>query len=172
MGTGGDRSRERGVIESPTTAGRLPSMIPATTCIFCRIVAGEADASLVYRDDLVTAFMDAHPVAQGHLLVVPNHHVAGLDELSDDAAGRMMVVGRRLAGALRRSGIPCDGVNLLLADGTTAGQTVFHCHLHVLPRTSRDGFGFRRPLGAGLPAGRQALESVAKQIRVVLDAGA
>jgi histidine triad (HIT) family protein len=171
MGAGGDRSRERGVIESPTTAGRLPSMIPATTCIFCRIVAGEADASLVYRDDLVTAFMDAHPVAQGHLLVVPNHHVAGLDELSDDAAGRMMVVGRRLAGALRRSGIPCDGVNLLLADGTTAGQTVFHCHLHVLPRTSRDGFGFRRPLGAGLPAGRQALESVAKQIRVVLDAG-
>lgn len=147
-------------------------MTPASACIFCRIVAGEAEASLLYHDDLVTAFMDAHPVAQGHLLVVPNRHASSLDELDEDAAGRMMVVGRRLAGALRRSGIPCDGVNLLLADGATAGQTVFHCHLHVLPRTIRDGFGFRRPLGAGLPAGREALESAAKQIREVLGAGA
>jgi histidine triad (HIT) family protein len=143
-------------------------MTPATACIFCRIVAGEADASLVYQDDLVTAFMDAHPVMPGHLLVVPNRHASGLDELDEGAAGRMMVVGRRLAGALRRSGIPCDGINLMLADGTTAGQTVFHCHLHVLPRTNRDGFGFRRPLGAGLPAARPALESAAQQIRQAL----
>jgi histidine triad (HIT) family protein len=147
-------------------------MTPGSACIFCRIVAGEAEASLVYRDELVTAFMDAHPVVQGHLLVVPNRHASGLDELDDESAARMMVIGRRLAGALRRSGIPCDGVNLMLADGAPAGQTVFHSHLHVLPRTSRDGFGFRRPLGAGLPAGRHALESVAKQIRGVLEAGA
>jgi histidine triad (HIT) family protein len=143
-------------------------MSPASACIFCRIVAGEAEASLVYHDDLVTAFMDAHPVVQGHLLVVPNRHAAGLSELDDDAAGRMMVIGRRLAGALRRSGVPCDGVNLMLADGATAGQTVFHCHLHVLPRTERDGFGFRRPLGAGMPAGRTALESAAQRIREAL----
>jgi len=140
-------------------------MTPASACIFCRIVAGEAEASLVYRDHLVTAFMDAHPVAPGHVLVVPNLHAASLDGLDDDSAGRMMVVGRRIAGALRRSGIPCEGVNLLLADGALAGQTVFHCHLHILPRTDRDGFGFRRPLGAGLPAARQALESAAQQIR-------
>jgi diadenosine tetraphosphate (Ap4A) HIT family hydrolase len=146
-------------------------MTSAPACIFCRIVAGEGEASLVYHDDLVTAFMDANPVVQGHLLVVPNRHAAGLDELDQDAAARMMVVGRRLAGALRRSGIPCDGVNLLLADGTTAGQTVFHCHLHVLPRTSRDGFGFRRPLGAGRHAARQALETAATQIREALHAG-
>jgi histidine triad (HIT) family protein len=159
------------MIESPTTAGRLLSVIPPSACIFCRIVAGEAEASLVYHDDLVTAFMDAHPVAQGHLLVVPNRHAAGLDELDQDAAARMMVVGRQLGGALRRSGIPCDGVNLLLADGASAGQTVFHCHLHVLPRTSGDGFGFRRPLGAGLPAARRTLESSAMQIREALHAG-
>ena len=147
-------------------------MTPGTGCIFCRIAAGEAEASLVYQDDLVTAFMDAHPVAQGHVLVVPNRHAAGLDELDDDSAGRMMLVGRRLAGALRRSGLPCEGVNLMLADGTTAGQTVFHCHLHVLPRIHRDGLGFRRPLGAGLPAGRAGLESTAKQIRESLNPGA
>ena len=141
-----------------------------SACVFCRIVAGEAEASLVYQDDLVTAFMDAHPVTQGHLLVVPNRHAAGLDDLDDASAGHMLVIGRRMAGALRRSGIPCDGVNLMLADGTTAGQTVFHCHLHVLPRTHRDGFGFRRPLGAGLPAGRQTLESCATRIREALDA--
>jgi histidine triad (HIT) family protein len=160
------------MIQSPATAGRLPSMTPAHACIFCRIVAGEAEASRIYHDELVTAFMDAHPVAQGHLLVVPNRHAGGLDELDEDSAARMMVVGCRLAGALRRSGIPCEAVNLLLADGAPAGQTVFHCHLHVLPRTNRDGFGFRRPLGAGLPAARQALESAAQQIREALTSSA
>jgi histidine triad (HIT) family protein len=109
-------------------------------------------------------------VAEGHLLVVPNRHARGLDELEDGDAGHMMVIARRMADALRRSGLPCDGVNLMLADGETAGQTVFHCHLHVLPRTRKDGFGFRRPLGAGLPAGRRALDSSAECIRHALAA--
>lgn len=142
----------------------------SSDCIFCRILAGQAEASLVYQDELVTAFMDAHPVTPGHLLVVPNRHASGLEELDEASAGRMLVVARRMAGALRRSGIPCEGVNLMLADGATAGQTIFHCHLHVLPRTRKDGFGFRRPLGAGLPAGRQALDSMARRLREALKA--
>jgi diadenosine tetraphosphate (Ap4A) HIT family hydrolase len=72
--------------------------------------------------------------------------------------------------ALRRSGLPCDGVNLLVADGRAAGQTVFHCHLHVIPRTSRDGFGYRRPLGVGRDASLQAREAGAVRIRACLEA--
>lgn len=140
------------------------------SCIFCRIVAGEAEASLVYQDDLVSAFMDAHPVAEGHVLVVPRRHASGLEDLDEAAAGRMMAVARRLAGALRRSGVPCEGVNLVLADGTAAGQSVFHCHLHVIPRAAGDGFGFRRPLGLGRSPSRPAMNAVAERIRELLNA--
>jgi len=142
------------------------------SCIFCRIVAGEAEASLVYQDEWVSAFMDAHPIAEGHILVVPRRHASGLDDLDEAAAGRMMAVARRLAGALRRSGVPCEGVNLVLADGTAAGQSVFHCHLHVIPRAAGDGFGFRRPLGLGRSASRPVMEAVAERIRESLNADA
>jgi histidine triad (HIT) family protein len=158
------------MIQSPEAAGLLPLMIPSSACIFCRIITGEAEASLVYRDEAVTAFMDAHPLAEGHLLVIPNRHASGLEDLDESDAGRMMSVARRLAVALRQTGLPCDGVNLLLADGPAAGQTVFHCHLHVIPRASRDGFGFRRPLGVGRDASRQAREAVAVRIRESLNA--
>lgn len=158
------------MIQSPEAGGLLPLMPSSSACIFCRIVAGEAEASLVYQDEAVTAFMDAHPVAEGHLLVVPNRHASGLSDLDETDAGRMIAAARRLATALRRSGLPCEGVNLLLADGIAAGQTVFHCHLHVIPRTSKDGFGFRRPLGVGRDASRQAREAVAEQIRACLEA--
>jgi histidine triad (HIT) family protein len=140
-------------------------------CIFCRIVAGEAEASLVYQDELVSAFMDAHPIAEGHVLVVPKRHAAGLDDLDEASAGRMMAVARRLAGALRHSGVPCEGVNLVVADGTAAGQSVFHCHLHVIPRAAGDGFGFRRPLGLGRSPSRPAMTAVAARIREGLEAG-
>jgi len=140
------------------------------SCIFCRIVAGEAEASLVYQDEWVSAFMDAHPIAEGHILVVPRRHASGLDDLDEAAAGRMMAVARRLAGALRRSGVPCEGVNLVLADGTAAGQSVFHCHLHVIPRAAGDGFGFRRPLGLRRSPSRPAMNAVAERIRELLNA--
>lgn len=139
------------------------------SCIFCRIIAGQAEASLVYQDALVCAFLDAHPVAEGHALVVPVRHASGLPELDDDSAGRMMVVGRRVAAALRRSGVRCEGINLLLADGAAAGQSVFHCHLHVIPRSAGDGFGFRRPLGVGRSPSRPEMNTLAGRIRVALE---
>ena len=140
-------------------------MTANSNCIFCRIVAGQAEASLVYQDARVCAFMDAHPLADGHLLVVPVRHASGLQDLDEDSAGQMMIIGRRLAGALRRSGVPCDGVNLLLADGAAAGQSVYHCHLHVIPRYPGDGFGFRRPLGIGRSPSRPAMEALATRLR-------
>jgi histidine triad (HIT) family protein len=92
-------------------------------CVFCEIVAGRAAASVPFEDALVVCLMDIHPVNPGHLLVIPKRHATGLDEL-DDGTGA--------------SGLPCDGVNLLLADGESAGQDVPHVHLHVVPRHAGD----------------------------------
>jgi diadenosine tetraphosphate (Ap4A) HIT family hydrolase len=84
--------------------------------------------------------MDIGPVTSGHLLVVPRRHAAGLASLDEPTGQHLFAVAMRMAAALRRSGIRCEGINLLLADGPAAGQDVFHVHLHVIPRYSGDGF--------------------------------
>ena len=112
-------------------------------CIFCKILAAQAPASIVYRDELVTAFMDIRPVNTGHVLVVPNRHAANLAELDDAAGMRLFQVARRVTAALYASGVRCEAVNFFLADGEAAGQDVFHVHLHVFPRYTSDGFGLR-----------------------------
>ena len=109
-------------------------------CVFCEIAAGRAESSLVYADEHVIGFMDIRPLTQGHLLVIPRSHAAYLEDLDEDLGARMFLAGHRLARAVRRSGLPCEGVNLFLADGEAAFQEVFHVHLHVLPRTPGDGF--------------------------------
>lgn len=120
-----------------------------SSCIFCSIVAGETPASIVHRDEHVVAFMDISPVVEGHVLVIPTYHTADLAGVTDAAGARMFALGRRVTAALRASGLPCDGVNFFLADGLAAGQTVFHSHLHVIPRVRGDGLGFRHGLNRG-----------------------
>ena len=110
-------------------------------CIFCRILAGELESSVVHRDDLCTAFMDVQPVNPGHLLIVPNIHASYLADLPTETGARMFQVAQNLASALRASGLRCEGVNFFLADGEAAMQEVFHVHLHVFPRHVGDGFG-------------------------------
>ena len=133
-----------------------------TPCVFCEIVAGRAESSLVYEDEHVIAFMDLRPLTPGHLLVVPRSHADYLEDLDEDLGAHLFRAGHRLARALRRSGLPCDGVNLFLADGEAAFQDVFHVHLHVLPRTAGDGFrieaAWRRP-------GREELDLAAARVR-------
>jgi diadenosine tetraphosphate (Ap4A) HIT family hydrolase len=133
-----------------------------TPCVFCEIVAGRAESSLVYEDEHVIAFMDLRPLTPGHLLVVPRSHADYLEDLDEDLGAHLFRAGHRLARALRRSGLPSDGVNLFLADGEAAFQEVFHVHLHVLPRTPGDGFrikaAWRRP-------GREELDLTAAKVR-------
>ncbi len=107
-------------------------------CVFCEIVAGRAAASVPFEDELVVCVMDVNPVNPGHLLVIPKRHAAGLHELDEDTGAHMFRVALRMQRALRVSGLPCDGVNLLLADGESAWQDVFHVHLHVVPRLADD----------------------------------
>ena len=134
-------------------------------CVFCEILAGEEPASFLYRDDRCSAFMDIQPVNTGHLLVIPNRHARRLADLDEETGASMFRVAQRLAGALRQSGLRCEGVNLFLADGEAAGQEVFHVHLHVIPRYHGDGFGFRfSPAYFKLPE-RPDLDQLAEQIR-------
>ena len=91
--------------------------------------------------------MDIQPVNPGHVLIIPISHARGLAELDVAVGCRLFSVGQRVAAALRKSGIRCEGVNFLLADGEAAGQEVFHVHLHVFPRFKGDGFGYKFPPG-------------------------
>lgn len=138
-------------------------------CIFCEIISGQSEASIVFRDDLVTVFMDIHPVNPGHLLVVPNEHTSGIDDVPEAVCARMFIVGRRMARALRQSGLRCEGVNLLLADGAAAGQDVFHSHLHVIPRFQGNPGGIRMYADFSTAASRQELDAHAEAIRSSLD---
>lgn len=143
-------------------------MVLDPDCVFCRIIDGQAPASIVYRDELVTAFMDISPVTPGHLLVVPNQHSPYLEGLGDDAGQHLFHIGRRLSLAMRRSGLPCEGVNLYMADGAAAGQTVFHVHMHVIARYTGDGFRVHLPAGYGDLPSRQVLETNAGRVRDAL----
>jgi len=139
-------------------------------CIFCAIVDGRAEAAIVYRDPYVTAFLDLFPVVRGHMLIVPNKHAKGLTELDEVAGARMISVAQRLAAAVRNSDMPCEGMNLFMAEGPVAGQTVFHCHLHVLPRHSEDGFHVGGSFLQRLNPGRRDLEALAASLRNALAA--
>lgn len=113
-------------------------MSAPSDCIFCAIVAGSAPSAQVYEDDTVLAFMDIRPFSEGHTLVIPKAHASGLDALDPALGGTVFRTAQRIALALRRSDLPVDGVNLMLADGAAAMQTVFHVHIHAVPRRNGD----------------------------------
>ncbi len=136
-------------------------------CTFCRILRRELEASFVAEDDLAVAFMDLRPINPGHVLVVPRQHAALVGELDDASAETMWRLARRCAAALRLSGLRLEGLNFFLADGEAAGQEVFHTHLHVIPRSRGDGFGFRFPPGYSVRP-RPELEDAAARIRAAL----
>jgi histidine triad (HIT) family protein len=137
-------------------------------CTFCKLLSGELEASVVYRDDTCSAFMDIQPVNPGHMLVVPNRHAAYLADLKAEEGAQMFRVAQRLASALRASGVRCEGVNLFLADGEAAMQEVFHAHLHVFPRHRGDGFGLKFPPTYSQKPERKELDVVAEMIRSAL----
>jgi histidine triad (HIT) family protein len=145
-------------------------------CIFCQIIAGEAEASVVYRDETCIAFMDLHAVNPGHALVVPLAHHEYLHQVPPDTAGQMIRVAQRIGRALRRSHgegeIVCEGLNLFVADGRPAGQDVPHAHLHVIPRARDDGFGLRLPPDYGRAYSRRRLDATAERIREAMESQA
>jgi histidine triad (HIT) family protein len=112
------------------------------SCIFCKILLDEAKATIVYRDEQVTAFRDRHPVAPTHFLLVPNKHiesVAALEPEDEQLMGHLFTVARRLA---EEAGIAKGGYRLITNSGVNGGQTVFHLHVHLI-----GGQRMRHPMG-------------------------
>jgi histidine triad (HIT) family protein len=112
------------------------------SCIFCKIIAGEAKAAIVYRDDEVSAFRDLHPVAPTHILIVPNKHIESVGTLEPEdepLMGHLFTVARKLA---EEEGIADGGYRLITNTGANGGQTVFHLHLHLI-----GGQRMRHPMG-------------------------
>lgn len=102
-------------------------------CVFCAIVAGRSPAEVIYQDDHCLAFLDIAPIARGHTLVVPRLHRADLTDIGADKGAHLMRAAIAVAATLQNRLEPA-GMNLMHATGPVAGQTVFHFHLHVLPR--------------------------------------
>ena len=138
---------------------------PMTDCVFCQILDGKLEASLVYSDDKAVAFMDIQPVNPGHTLVIPRTHAPFMSELDEESGAHMFKVGMRVSGAVRKSGVRCEGVNLHLADGEIAGQEIFHVHLHVIPRFTGDWVGLKFGAAHKNRPSRESLNGVAQQIR-------
>ena len=109
----------------------------ASDCLFCGIVAGDVAGEVVASDEHTVAFMDINPATRGHALVVPREHSADLMDISDEALERTMIAARRLARRMEETLEP-DGFNILNACRPAAWQTVFHFHVHVIPRYDDD----------------------------------
>ncbi len=145
----------------------MPSLAeasPAGDCIFCRLIRGEIPAVRVFEDELTLAFMDIGQVNPGHVLVATKRHADNLLEATDDEAAAVMRTARRIALAARAAFDP-SGISLYQMNGRDGEQTVFHFHLHVLPRHAGDGVGLAWPRKA--PA-HEVLEGHAQRLRAHL----
>jgi len=111
--------------------------MPAEDCIFCRIVAGASPCEAIFEDDATLAFMDINPANDGHCLVIPKAHFAALFDMPPAAFGAVAANAAKVARAVDAELRP-DGLSLVQANGRLAGQSVFHLHIHVLPRREGD----------------------------------
>lgn len=135
-------------------------------CVFCKIVEGQIPAAKVYEDGNTLAFMDIGQVNPGHVLVAVKPHVENIFGLDDALAAAVFQTAARVARAVKRAYSP-QGVTLYQANGPAAGQTVFHFHLHLVPRYDMDGMNLSWP--AKNPP-RDQLEADAAKIRLALAA--
>lgn len=112
------------------------------TCIFCQIATGVLPSALVYRDDHCMAFMDVHPLGQGHVLLIPLAHVEKLDQLPTTVRQHLYRVFDVLLAAQRKAGWGVEGTHLIVNDGKATNQHIPHAHLHLVPRRRGDALGF------------------------------
>ena len=102
-------------------------------CIFCKIAAGEIPSRKIYEDNDLIAIMDLSPTSKGHSLIIPKEHYTNIYDIDEEIAGKVMKTAKKLATKLTVA-LNCDGLNLLQNHGETAGQTMFHFHMHLIPR--------------------------------------
>ncbi len=138
---------------------------PPGQCIFCRLVAGEIPSAKVYEDALTLAFMDLGQVNPGHVLVATKRHAATLLDITAEEATAVMQTAQRVARAVQATFDP-PGLTLLQANGREGDQTVFHFHMHVVPRHGNDGIALSWPRKE---PGAQVLQGYAQQLQAALE---
>ena len=106
-------------------------------CIFCKLANGDIPTNVIYEDDTFTVIMDAAPATKGHCLILPKEHYANIYELDEEVAGKVFKLAKKLAAEMTEK-LGCDGFNIVQNNGETAGQTVFHFHMHLIPRYKDD----------------------------------
>lgn len=106
-------------------------------CIFCKLANGDIPSNSIYEDEDFNVILDAAPAAKGHAIIIPKTHATNLFELPEDCAAKIMVVAKKCGKALMDT-FECDGLNVLQNNGEAAGQTVFHLHVHLIPRFKDD----------------------------------
>ena len=109
-------------------------------CIFCKIIGGEIPSNTIYEDDEFKVILDASPASKGHALILPKEHYADIYEIDEKTAGHAMQLAKKLAKHMTDV-LKCDGFNIVQNNGEVAGQTVFHFHMHLIPRYKGDQVG-------------------------------
>ncbi len=131
------------------------------SCIFCKIIAGQIPCFKLLEDDATIAFMDINPVNPGHVLVIPKHHAPNLMEIPTDCLAATVATAQTVARAVDKTLKP-HGINLVQSNGPGAGQSVFHLHVHIIPRIAGD----KLKLNWGIaPGDMDAIGAVAERIR-------
>jgi diadenosine tetraphosphate (Ap4A) HIT family hydrolase len=134
-------------------------------CVFCKIARGEAEASVVYEDGASIAFLDTHPIAEGHTLVAPKQHYVDVFDIEPHALEKLILSTKTVAQKIRDL-LHADGVNMLHASGEAAEQTVFHFHIHVIPRKEGDKVDFNDWWATKIiPVKRPHLNKLAAKLR-------
>lgn len=109
-------------------------------CIFCKIAGGEIPAATLYEDQDFRVILDLGPASRGHALILPKEHYANLFEMPEELLGRAAALAKKMGSAMKRA-LGCDGLNIVQNNGEAAGQTVFHFHIHLIPRYGNDKVG-------------------------------
>ena len=109
-------------------------------CIFCKIAAGEIPSTTLYEDEEFRVILDLGPASKGHALILPKEHYANIYEIPDELASKAIILAKKMAGIMTRA-LNCDGFNIVQNNGEPAGQTVFHFHVHLIPRYEDDQVG-------------------------------
>lgn len=109
-------------------------------CIFCKIAAGEIPSATLYEDEEFRVILDVAPAAKGHMLVLPKQHYANICEMPQELTGRAFILAKKMAEKMEAV-LGCDGINILQNNHEAAGQTVFHFHIHLIPRREKDNIG-------------------------------
>ncbi len=136
-----------------------------TDCIFCKIVRGEAAASVIYEDEASIAFLDTHPIVEGHTLAIPKQHYTNIFDMEPHALEKL-ILSTKIVALKLRDRLKADGVNMLHASGEAAEQSVFHFHIHVIPRKEGDLVNFNDWWATKIiPVNREYLDNFAAKLR-------